>query len=173
MKKIVSFLLVAVMVLSFGATVLAAGSPSAGQTSGTATAPLPAQQKKAPGVGLYDSNGEKVGTVPANKVKKTSVANAGRLSDEDRETFLAVYEQFKAEEGKVVKYFYWLDIPEEYKSDDIAYYRYEFTCTGKNVQLFVNGKEMEIEKTGKNAYAAKLTEFGAVAILCDKAAKKK
>lgn len=165
MKKFVSFLLALTMVLSLGVTAFAAGSPTKDKTSDTTSAALPTTGKK--GLGLYNSDDELIAVVPANAVRKTSVGNADRLSDEDKEAFLAAYEDAKKVEGKVVKYFYWLDIPEKYKTDDFAYAKYIFTCTGKNVQLQVNGKEMEVEKVGKFTYEAKLTEFGAIAILCD------
>ena len=174
MKKIVSFLLAALMVLSLGSTVLAAGSPTGNNNAGVPAAPAApaaeeetAEETEEPGMGVFNEDGEQVGTIPADAVKKISVDDADELDDEDKEAFLAAYETAKKMEGKVVKYCFWLDIPEEYKTEDLAYVLYEFTCTGKNVQVFVNDKEMEVEETGKNAYAAKLTEFGAVAILCD------
>ena len=165
MKKLVSFLLVVIMVLSLGVTAFAAGSPTKDETSSTTTAATTPTYKK--GMGLFNSDDEKYATVPANAVKKTAVANANKLADEDKEAFLAAYEDAKKVEGKVVKYFYWLDIPEQYKTDEFAYAEYIFTSTGKNIQVTVNGKEMEVEQIGKFTYSAKLTEFGAVAILCD------
>ncbi len=170
MKRIVSLLLAAVLLLGLGVTVFAAGSPTSDGnkgSGGTATTNVPRTAGK-PGMGIYNSDDEKIATVPAGQIKKTAVGNAKKLSDADKEAFLAAYEEAKKVEGKKVKYFYWLDIPEKYKNmEDFAYAKYEFTCTGKNVQVTVNGKEMEVEQTGKNTYFAKLTEFGAVAILCD------
>lgn len=165
MKKLISFLLALTLILSLGLTVFAAGSPSKGETSDTSTAPQPVTAKK--GMEIFNSDDKKIATVPINAVRKTSVGNANKLSVEDKEAFLAAYEEVKKIEGKVVKYFYWLDIPKQYKTDGFAYAKYIFTCTGKNVQVQVNGKEMEVAKTGKYTYEAKLTEFGAVAILCD------
>jgi hypothetical protein len=160
MKRIVSLLLAAVLLLGLGVTVFAAGSPTGG--NGQPKGPV----KK--GMGIYNAEDERIALVPPGQVKKTAVGNAKRLSDADREAFLAAYEEVKKIEDKKVKYFFWLDIPEKYKNmEDFSYAKYEFTCTGKNVQLTVNGKEMEVEKTGKNTYFAKLTEFGAIAILCD------
>lgn len=170
MKKIVSLLLAVALVMGLGITVFAAGSPTSDGNKGaggTATTNVPRTAANT-GMGIYDADGNKIATVPANKIKKISVGNANKLSDEDKEAFLAAYEEAKKVEGKKVKYFFWLDIPEKYKNaDDFGYFGYRFTCTGKNVQVTVNGKDMEVEKVGKNTYIAHLTEFGAVAILCD------
>ncbi len=170
MKKIVSLLLAVALVMGLGITVFAAGSPTEDGKSGgdgSATTAVPRTTAKK-GMGIFNSDGERIATVPAGQVKKTAVGNAKKLSDADREAFLAAYEEAKKVEGKIVKYFYWLTIPNKYKNmDDFSYAEYEFTCTGKNVQVTVNGKEMEVEKIGINKYCAKLTEFGAVAILCD------
>ena len=170
MKKIVSLLLAVALVIGLGITVFAAGSPtSSGNkgSGGTATTNVPRTAAQ-PTMSTYDSEGNKLSTVPAGKIKKIAVGNANKLSAEDKEAFLAAYEEAKNIEGKKVKYFFWLDIPEKYKNaDDFGYFGYRFTCTGKNVQVTVNGKDMEVEKIGKNTYIAHLTEFGAVAILCD------
>ena len=142
------------------------GSGKKGGAGTTAT--TPAKKAAKPGMGIYNSDGEKIATVPAGQVKKTAVKNAKKLSAENKEAFLAAYEEAKNVEGKKLKSFYWLDIPSKYKNmEDFGYAEYKFTCTGENVQVTVNGKEMEVEQTGKNSYTAKLTEFGAVAIFCD------
>ncbi len=143
MKRIVSLLLAAVLLLGLGVTVFAAGSP----TGGNGQPKGPAKK----GMEIYNSDDELIAIVPPGQVKKTAVGNAKRLSDADREAFLAAYEEVKKIEDKKVKYFFWLDIPEKYKNmEDFSYAKYEVTGTGKNVQLTVNGKEMEGEKTGKN-----------------------
>ena len=161
MKRIVSLLLAAVLLLGLGVTVFAAGSPTGGNGQ-------PKGNAAKPGMKIFNSDDKQIALVPYKDIKRVSVANAKKLSDADEEAFLSFYEEAKKIEGKKVKYFYWLDIPNKYKNmEDFAYGKYVFTCTGKNVQVLVNGKEMEVEKTGKNTYAAKLTEFGAVAILCD------
>ena len=168
MKKIVSLLLAAVLLLGLGVTVFAVDSPTgSGNNNGTPTTPGHRTATK-PGMEVDNADDDKIATIPANQIKKTSVANAKKLSDADREAFLAFYEEAKKIEGKKVKYFFWLDVPEKYKNmEGFDHVKYIFTCTGKNVQVLVNGKEMEVEKTGKNTYFARLTEFGAVAILCD------
>lgn len=171
MKKIVSLLLAVALVMGLGITAFAAGSPTSDGNkggNGSATTNVPRGNGGKPGMGIYNSDDEEIAFVPAGQIKRIAVGNANKLSAEDKEAFLAAYEEAKNIEGKKVKYFYWLDIPEEYKEmDGFAYGKYEFTCTGENVQVTVNGKEMEVEQTGKNTYFAKLTEFGAVAILCD------
>ena len=165
MKKVISFALVLVLIMSLSVVAFAAGStkpaPSnAGYTTRTVAA-------AGNGVGLYDKNGKLVATVPAADVLNVPVGQANKLSDADKEAFLAAYEDAKAVENKVVKYFFWFDVPEQYKTADVAYALYNFTCTGENVEVTVNGNPMEVESLGGISYAAKLTEFGAVAILCD------
>ena len=156
MKRIVSLLLAAVLLLGLGVTVFAAGSPTgSGNNNGTPTTPGHRTATK-PGMEVDNADDDRIATIPANQIKKTSVANAKKLSDADREAFLAFYEEAKKIEGKKYK-----------NMDNFDHVKFIFTCTGKNVQVLVNGKEMEVEKTGKNTYCAKLTEFGAVAILCD------
>ena len=166
MKRIVTFLLIVTLVLGLGVSAAAKDSPSKDQESATTTAALPKTTGQR-GLGLYNSDDKRIATVPANAVRKISVGNAKRLDDDDREAFLAAYEDAKNVDGKIVKYFYWLDIPARYKTDDFAYAKYIFTCTGKNVEVTVNGKQMEVDKIDRYMYCAKLTEFGAVAILCD------
>ena len=165
MKRIISFGLVLMLILSLGITVLGAGSPTSGSTSGSTTSAQP--QATARGMDLFDSNDNRIATVPAGSIRKISVANANRLGEEDRAAFLAAYEEARSIEGRVVKYFYWLDIPEKYKTDDFSYANYIFTCTGSNGSVQVNGKDMEVEMIGRNKYCARLTEFGSLAILCD------
>ena len=80
---------------------------------------------------------------------------------------LFLYEDAQAVEGKVVKYFYWVDVPEDYKTEDFAWAKYEFKCAGENVEVTVNGNPMEVVHVDGVDYYAKLTEFGAVAIMCD------
>lgn len=164
MKRIITFLLVLVLLLGLSVTAFADKSPSGGDSSGKTTSRYPAASN---GLTLYNSKDEEIGAVPAKDVKKIAVGNAKKLDESDKEAFLAAYEDAKKVEGKIVKYFYWLDIPEKYKTDDFAYAKYSFTCTGKNVEVTVNGNKMDVEQTGRYTYAAKLTEFGSVAILCD------
>ena len=166
MKKFVSILLVLVLVLSLSIVASAAGSPTKPSSSGTTAAPV--AEETEPAIGLYNGADEEIGEVPEDSIIRVEIADADSIEDEaDREAFLAAYEEAKAIEGKVVKYFFWLDIPEEFKTDDFAYALYKFTCTGENVQVLVNGNEMEVEEVEADTYEAKLTEFGAVAILCD------
>ncbi len=66
-----------------------------------------------------------------------------------------------------MKYFFWLDVKGGYEIPAGDYIRYDFTCQGENVQLQVNGKDMEVVHVDGADYYAKLTELGAVSILCD------
>ena len=97
---------------------------------------------------------------PSNKIY-------GGLYDEDKDAFLAAYEDAKNVEGKVVKYFYWLGMPKELEGVDFEWFRYDFKCAGENVEVTVNGHPMEVVHVDGVDYYAKITEFGAIAILCD------
>ena len=165
MKKVISFALVLVLVLSHSVVAFAAGSPKTTPASAGYTTRAVAAAGN--GVGLYDKDDKLVATVPAADVLNVPVGQANKLADADKDAFLAAYEDAKAVENKVVKYFFWFDVAEQYKTPDVAYALYNFTCTGENVQVTVNGNPMEVESLGGISYAAKLTEFGAVAILCD------
>ena len=163
MKKIVSFVLVTVLVLGLGVTVLAADSPATdGEPHFRVCDPLYLE--------LCNDDDEVIALVPWREVLVYQLRFASRLNDEEEAQFLSEYENAKNIEDKVVKYFYWLNIPDEYKTEDVAYAKYYFTCIGKNVELTVNGKQMEVlpsDQGGLTNYYAKLTEFGAIAIMCD------
>ena len=117
---------------------------------------------------IVDDADETVATVPVEEVVIVPVKEANQLSDEDKEAFLAAYEEAKAVEDKVVKYFFWVDIPETYKNtDDFSAFKFTFTCTGENVVVLVNGKPMKVVKLANNKYCAYLTEFGALSVLTD------
>ena len=77
MKKIVSLLLAVALVMGLGITVFAAGSPtSSGNkgSGGTATTNVPRTAAQ-PTMSTYDSEGNKLSTVPAGKIKKIAVGN--------------------------------------------------------------------------------------------------
>ena len=115
---------------------------------------------------IVDDSDETVAVVPAEELIIVPVKEADQLSDEDKEAFLAAYEEAKAVEDKLVKYFFWLDVPETYKNvEDFSAFKFTFTCTGDNVVVLVNGKPMKVVKLDGNKYCAYLTEFGAVSIL--------
>ena len=165
MKKILAFVLVFALVLGVGVVAFAAKSPAPSPANGgytTRTATTTGND-----IELLNANDEVVATVPAGEVINIPVGQADKLSDADKEAFLAEYDRVKEIKDRVVKYFFWLDIPAKYKTADVAYAKYPFTCTGENVEVTVNGKSMEVVSEGGASYVAKLTEFGAVAILCD------
>ena len=117
---------------------------------------------------VVDAKDETVAAVPASEVTIVPVKAADQLPEKDKEAFLKAYEEAKAVEDKVVKYFFWVDIPESYKSDsNFDAMKFTFTCTGDNVVVLVNGKPVKLVKLDGNKYVAYLTEFGAISILTD------
>lgn len=156
MKRFVALILVFVMAFALAATAFADGSPVKNdQGAGTA-------------MGIYNSDDKRIAKVPASSVKKVMPSRAYRLDEADKDAFLKAYEEAKKVEDRVVRACYWLDIPEKYKEmDDFGYAKYEFSCRGKNVQLTVNGKEMDVVSLGSGVYYAKLTEFGTIVITSD------
>lgn len=165
MKKIFAFVLVFALVLGVGVFAFAAPSPSSAGEAGGYTTRTAA--KKNVGMGLYNAQDKLIVTVPEDEIINVPVGSADKLDAADKEAFLAAYDAVKDIKDRVVKYFFWLDIPGNYKTDDVAYAKYPFTCSGKNVEVTVNGNAMEVVSEGDSSYYAKLTEFGAVAILCD------
>ncbi len=170
MKKFFALVLALAVVLSLGVTAFA-GSSGGGSSSGSTVDlgwgefPVAAPAKK--GMDLYKADDKLLTSVPEGDIIQVPVGQAAELNAEDEEAFLAAYEVAKAIEGKVVKYFYWVDIPESYKTEDFAWAKYEFKCAGENVEVTVNGNPMEVVHVDGVDYYAKLTEFGAVAIMCD------
>ncbi len=173
MKKFFALVLALAVVLSLGVTAFA-GSSGGGSSSGstvdlgwgeftTATAPAAAKTTAQ----IYGKDGKEIAEIDESSVVILPVGEADKLSEADKEAFLAAYEEAKAVEGKVVKYFYWIDIPEEFKTDDFSWFRFDFKCAGENVEVTVNGNPMEVVHVDGVDYYAKLTEFGAVAIMCD------
>ena len=173
MKKVFALVLAFALVMSLGVLAFAdekVSSPTGGGSASTVdlgwgTFPVPVPAKK--GMELYGAEDKVIAVVEEENVIQLPVGQAAELNDEDEEAFLAAYEDAKAVEGKVVKYFYWIDIPEKYKTDDFTWAKYEFKCAGENVEVTVNGHPMEVVHVDGVDYYAKLTEFGAVAIMCD------
>ena len=172
MKKVFALVLAFALVMSLGVTAFA-GSSGGGASSastvdlgwGDFTVAKPAPATK--GMELYNGEDKLIAVVEEEDIIQVPVGQAAELGAEDEEAFLAAYEDAKAVEGKVVKYFYWIDIPEKYKTEDFTWAKYEFKCAGENVEVTVNGNPMEVVHVDGVDYYAKLTEFGAVAIMCD------
>ena len=164
MKKSLAFVLALVLVCSL--SVVAFAAPS---TTKTSPAEVYAAPAKAGGFVICDMATDAVeDEIPAEEVTVVAVDDAATLEDADKEAFLAAYEAAKAVEGKAVVDFFWLAVPEQYTVDAENYLKFSFTCEGENVQVQVNGNDMEVvAEDAPNAYFAKLTELGAVAILCD------
>ena len=117
---------------------------------------------------VVDAKDETVAAVPASEVTIVPVKAADQLPEKDKEAFLKAYEEAKAVKDKVVKYFFWVDIPESYKTDsNFDAMKFTFTCTGDNIVVLVNGKPMKVVKLDGDKYVAYLTEFGAISILTD------
>lgn len=171
MKKILSLLLAFTLVFSLGVTAFAEKVPSHTEPTGGGvddwnyTTPFPPAKE---GLELYNGDDKLINAVPEEEITQVPVGEADKLSPEDREAFLAAYEEAKAIEDKTVKYFYWIDVPEKYKTDDFAWAKFEFKCAGENVEVLINGKPVEVIHISGVDYYAKLTEFGALAILVDK-----
>ncbi len=159
MKKFFSFLLVLALALSLSAPAFAAGSP----TSTGPKNPVVPQ-----GLGIYNSADKRIAVVPNKDMLKLNVGSADKLDAADKDAFLAAYETAKSTEGKIVRHFFWLDIPDEYKNlDGFSYAKLSFGCRGQNVEVTVNGKPMEVVRLGHGQYYAKITEFGVVSIISD------
>ena len=173
MKKVFALVLAFALVMSMGVLAFAEKDVTSPQGGGSASTvdldwgpfTVPAPAKK--GMELYNSEDKLIAVVEEEEIIQLPVGQAAELGAEDEEAFLAAYEDAKAVEGKVVKYFYWIDIPEKYKTEDFAWAKYEFKCAGENVEVTVNGNPMEVVHVDGVDYYAKLTEFGAVAIMCD------
>ena len=173
MKKALALILALAVVMSLGIAAVADGSPSKAEESATVTAPQPVylgpalNQAQKSGFEVCNAEEKVIAEIPEKKVTQVVVGEADKLEAADEEAFLATYEDVKAIENKVVKYFYWFQVDEKDLPEGWAFVKFPFTCTGENVQVTVNGKEMEVVNVEGDNYYAKLTEFGALAILCD------
>ena len=157
MKRFVALVLVLVMAAALSVTAFAAGSQ---------VGPGPGNQgENTTTIGIYNSEDKRIAKAP---VTTATPSRAKKLADADREAFLKAYEDAKNIKDRVVRSFFWLDIPEKYKTmDGFAYAKYNFTAKGENVKLTVNGKEMEVVSEGGTKYYAKLTEFGSICVTSD------
>lgn len=174
MKKVFALVLAFALVMSLGVVAFAADVKSPTVPTGGSTVPelgwgmyttrlAPSERE----LKLYDKEDYNYDSVPWTDVTELPVDASAELPEEQEEAFLAAYEAVKAIEDKVVKYFFWLDIPEGYKTEQLVWAKYEFKCAGENVEVTVNGNPMEVVHVKGVDYYAKLTEFGALAILCD------
>lgn len=120
---------------------------------------------------IFDWDNNLIGTVPASQCTKLSLDQANQLEDPaDYEMFLQYADDYQVQAddyGQTLVEFFWFTIPEVYLTEDFNHLKYEFTCEGETVEVYVNGKQMEVTHVDGNNYYAQLTEFGAVAILCD------
>lgn len=172
MKKVLAFVLVAALVLSIGVTAFADNSPVVKDytrvtADGSASAPAPASTDES-GLEVCNVKDEVIDIVPDSKVVRLSVGQENLLSDADRSVFMDALTAARAVTDKLVQSIFWLNVKEYEEPEDFAYYRLRFSCTGENVQVSVNGKDMEVVHINDTNYYAKLTELGAVTISCDK-----
>ena len=140
-------LLALILVCSLCVSAFAADSPGKEESSSTTTAALPViatEEEEEEKFEIRDSATDEVKKVlTRDQVNMIPVGEADKLSDADKEAFLAAYEDSKAVEGVVVKDFFWFDLKGE-NLEEGYYVRFPFSCAGENVKLFVNGKEMEV-----------------------------
>ena len=116
---------------------------------------------------ICDPNGNVVKLVPYEMTIEIQVTQGDRLPPNDEQIFMNAYERAKAIEDRIVKYFFWLDIPAVYIPENFGYGKFEFNCAGDNVECFVDDKPMEVVHVDGEDYYAKLTEFGPVMVVCD------
>lgn len=112
---------------------------------------------------LYNADDELIGQVLASQVLKLEIGAAGSLNRADGASFVKSYRAAKAVD-KHLRYVQWIDIPEEYKTDDLAYMTYYFDCEGWDVEATVNGSPIEVSRVRGIRYCAKMTEFGTLAV---------
>ena len=146
MKKFLALALVFALALSLGATAFAADKE----------------------LKLYDQDGVKLDSVAWDEVTELDISEADQLDEAQQIVFENNYKEIKAIKDRVVQYFKWLDIPDDYKTEDLGWAKFEFTCPGKNIDVTVDGDLMEVVALGGSSYYAKLTDFGPVAIIYDK-----
>ena len=117
---------------------------------------------------VYNAQDEIIKWIRWDHLKWVTLGNANVLSDEETASFKASYEDAKAIDDKIVKYFVWVDIRKPaVLPEDWAYILIEFPCTGDNVEATINGNPIVIDDLGNNRYGAHISEFGAVAVMCD------
>ena len=116
---------------------------------------------------ICDANDNVLKLVPYEMTIEIQVTQGDRLPPNDEARFMEAYEEAKAIKDRIVKYFFWLDVPETYIPENFGYGKFEFNCAGDNVECFVDGKPMEVVHVDKDDYFAKLTEFGPVMVVCD------
>ena len=116
---------------------------------------------------ICDENDNVIKLVPYEMVIEIQVTQGDRLPPNDEKIFMDAYEEAKAIEDRIVKYFFWLDVPETYIPENFGYGKFEFNCAGDNVECTVNGNPMEVVHVDGEDYFAKLTEFGPVMVVCD------
>ena len=170
MKKAVAIVLAAALVLSIGVTAFADNSPVVRdytRVTADGSTPAPASTDES-GLEVCNVKDEVIDVVPDSKVVRLSVGQEDLLSDADRAVFMDALAAARAVTDKLVQSIFWLNVKDYEEPADFAYYRLIFSCTGENVQVSVNGKDMEVVHIEDTNYYAKLTELGAVTISCDK-----
>lgn len=180
MKKMFALALTLVLVLGLGVTAFGVNSssgpdtPPAGPEEIVIIVPSPSPSPVTPttmgkGMDVYNAEGDVIYTVPEDDITQLTIGEADKLPKDQKDEFLQAYEDAKTIEDQLVKYFYWLDVPDRYKTEDAAWYKFEFKCAGEGVLVTINGIPMEVVHVDGVNYYAKLTAFGPLAILVNAA----
>ena len=164
MKKLLAFTLVLVLFLSFGLTAFAIDNPRPTDNNGGGEGDPGGYDGPVGKYRLYNDKDELIGTIPSVEVLKLDVNGAYSLNKEDSKTFIKYYKSMETITDRKVKYLLWVNIPDSYKTDDLAYMVFDFVCPGKDVQATVNGQSMEVVKIEGSKYYAKMTDFGALMV---------
>ena len=170
MKKILAFALALTLILSLGVSAFAA-SPTPTTTSETTTSALPVTKGLASdgsGLAVCNASDDVIDTVPSSKVVRIGVGQAGILAAESKDALIKAFGEAKSVTDKLVMYLFWLNTNGYTEPDGFKYYKLPFICSGENVKVTVNGKDMEVVHEDGASYFAKLTELGVVCITCDK-----
>ena len=168
MKKVLAFVLAAVLIMSVGVNAFADNSPvvkDVNRIAADASTPVPGDDF---GLEVCNVKDEVIDIVPSKKVVRLSVGQENLLSDAERSVFMDALTTARAVTDKLVQSFFWLNVKDYVEPEDFAYYRLRFSCAGENVQVSVNGKDMVVVHIEDTNYYAKLPELGAVTISCDK-----
>ena len=179
MKKIIAMVLALAVICSLGIYGFAAGSVTGGDKTDAGTTELPtvvpvtaddetAALSDAVSAGdpvflICNVDTDKVeNVIPASEVQMVGLKGANSLSAKDAEAFKAAYKEVSKISDKVVKYFFWLGVPEGTIGEN-QYLAFLFNCGGEDVGVSVNGTAMDVVEVG-DVYVAKLLETGAIAI---------
>lgn len=116
------------------------------------------------GVELFDAQDRLIASVPWEEAVVVSIEDADQLGSDEQELFQAAFERARTTRDSVVRYFFWLDVPETYKTENFAYAVFRFPCEGVVVGADVNGENAPVSNLGNGYHTARLPQFGAVTV---------